>query len=577
MNNEINFDVECPKHKGKKCKFFCYTCKTPFCSDCNYSGKKSHRVVKIKKAVQSYFSFSDHFLKNSKAMKKDVESIYIKTKNSNYRITKELLKLHKEANKIIDEFFKKMHRFFHNLYELFSNENNLNKFTHFSKCEITKLNEILNDPISIEIKYIEYKEEYLMNKQYLLRDEVLLANNVNPLHINFPQETKSIAFFDDQIPLNGDPIKKTKVGTLKFFSNAPSISKDSIPDNIHTLKFSLGYNKLIEPGVIPENIKIIYFGNIESNVLVEGSLPNTVETIHFQGGFNLKLEKTLHQTTLHFYDVKNILEKGSIVEFVNSVNLHDGFENDFNDFLPKGCSILSVHNIIFPLPILHKGTVDTIFFKDRYNHKIEKNQIPNGVKTIHFHNIKKPIIKGSIPKSVENIILENGFNQPLPPFIFPNKVIRIEIGAIHSKLEKGSLPESVENLQFKKGFNQIITKDLLLNNNKLISVEFNDILKRIDLDSLPPSLKELKFVSNFSHPIPVIPENVKKLSFINIKSKLPQTIPKNVKSLTIQGMDLNFENGFLNSKLEYLTIIGNNFINSGVRPEVINQSFFNTL
>ncbi|KAM9965264.1 hypothetical protein ACTFIW_005076 [Dictyostelium discoideum] len=665
MNNEINFDVECPNHKGKKCKFFCYTCKTPFCSDCNYSGKKSHpkkskehRVVKIKKAVQSYFSFSDHFLKNSKTMKKDVESIYIKAKNSNYRLTKELLKLHKETNKIIDEIFKKMHveikncdksnkdilktffeqidnkiskltqlkqmgigtnkqevlSQFSNLYELFSNGNNLNKFTHFSKCEITKLNEILNDPISIEIKNIEYKEEYLMNKQYLLRDEeikgdcdeVLLANNVNPLHINFPQETKSIAFFDDQIPLNGDPIKKTKVGTLNFFSNAPSISKDSIPDNIHTLKFSLGYNKLIEPGVIPENIKIIYFGNIESNVLVEGSIPNTVETIHFQGGFNLKLEKNIipnNVTTLHFYDVKNILEKGSIVEFVNSVNLHDGFENDFNDFLPKGCSILSVHNIISPLPILHKGTVDTIFFKDRYNHKIEKNQIPNGVKTIHFHNIKKPIIKGSIPKSVENIILENGFNQPLPPFIFPNKVIRIEIGAIDSKLEKGSLPESVENLQFKKGFNQIITKDLLLNNNKLISVEFNDILKRIDLDSLPPSLKELKFVSNFSHPIPVIPENVKKLSFINIKSKLPQTIPKNVKSLTIQGMDLNFENGFLNSKLEYLTIIGSSkkiiinnnsipkdtkyvtvppkfvkdFINSGVRPEVINQSFFNTL
>ncbi|EAL69832.1 hypothetical protein DDB_G0275103 [Dictyostelium discoideum AX4] len=590
------FNLECPHHMEQICYFFCYTCRTQYCGHCSFSDKhlksKGHKVADIKEEVENYFLFSGYILENSKKMKSDIESIHNEIKNSNDLIRKELSELQEEVIMKINEIFKKKYQqinecdksnedilktFFEeidkiiskltqlrqmgirtneqeiisqfgNYYEVFSKENNLLKNPHFSKCEITKLNEIeiLNNPISIEIKNFEYKEEFLMKKQYLLCNEeikndtdmVLLAKNVDTLNLKIPPETKSIAYFDDKIPFNGEPIKSTKIGTLNFFSNAPSISKDTIPkNNIHTLYFSFGYNKLIEPGVIPENIKIIHFGNIENKVLVEGSIPNTVETIHFHGEFKLKLEKNIipnNVKTLHFYDVKNILKKGSIPEFVNSVNLHDGFENDFDDFLSKGCSILSVHNITSPLPIMHEGKVDTIFFNDGYDHKIEKNHIPKGVKTIHFHNINKPLIKGSIPKSVETIILEKGFNQPLPPFIIPNNVIRMEIGAIQSKLEKGSLPESVENLQFKKGFNQIITKDLLLNNNKLISVEFSDILKRIDLDSLPPSLKELKFVSNFSHP--------KDIKYVTVP-------PKFVKE----------------------------FINSGVRPEVINQSFFNTL
>ncbi|KAM9981000.1 hypothetical protein ACTFIY_003313 [Dictyostelium cf. discoideum] len=667
MNSEINyyFNIECPLHWNQICYFFCYTCRTQFCGHCSFSEKhpkyQGHKVADLKEEVKNYFLFSGYILENSKTMKSDIESIHNNIKNSNDLIRKELTELQEEAIININEYFQKKHQqinqcdksnkdilktFFQQIdkniskltqlkqmgigineqeiisqfgkyYEVFSNENNLLKNPHFEKCEITKLNEIkiLNNPISVEIKNFEYKEEFLMKKQYLLHNEeikddidmVLLAKNVDTLKLIFPRETKSIAFFDDKIPFNGDSIKSSNIGTLNFCFNAPSISKDTIPkNNIHTLYFTFGYNKFIEPGVIPDNIKIIHFGNIGNNVLVEGSIPNTVETIHFHCGFNLKLEKNIipnNIITLHFYDVKNILKKGSIPELVTSVNFHDGFENDFDGFLLKGCPIISVHNITSLLPIIHEGKVDTIFFHEGFDHTIEKNQIPEGVKTIHFNNIRKPLIKGSIPKSAETIILENGYNQPLPPFIIPNKVNRMEIGAIQSKLEKGCLPESLENLQFKKGFNQIITKDLFLNNNKLISVEFGDILKRIELDSLPQSLKELKFASDFSHPIPVIPENVIKLSFVNIKSKLPQTIPKNVQCLTLQGMDLNFENGFLNSKLEYLTIIGSSkkiiinknsipkdikyvtvpqkfvsdFISAGVSPGVINKSYYNKL
>ncbi|KAN0003372.1 hypothetical protein ACTFIZ_009552 [Dictyostelium cf. discoideum] len=114
----------------------------------------------------------------------------------------------------------------------------------------------------------------------------------------------------------------------------------------------------------------------------------------------------------------------------------------------------------------------------------------------------------------------------------------------------------------------------------------------------------IRFTSSIIKRIKIlIPENVLNLSFIDIKSELPKTISKNVKTLTLQGMDLNFEIGFLNPKLEFLNIIGNtkkitiskdsipkdikyltvpekfieDFKNSGVRHEVINQSFFNPL
>lgn len=201
------FDLECPHHMEQICYFFCYTCRTPYCGHCSFSDKhlksKGHKVADIKEEVENYFLFSEHFLEDLIKMKSERELIHNKIKISNdlqrKRLSeskeKEIMKINEyfktieeqinECDKLnldnsktfSDEIGKNISKLtqlrqmgnrtneqeiisqFGKYYKVFSN--NLLKNPPFSKCEITKLNEIeiLNNPISIEIKNFEYKEE----------------------------------------------------------------------------------------------------------------------------------------------------------------------------------------------------------------------------------------------------------------------------------------------------------------------------------------------------------------------------------------------------------------------------------
>lgn len=155
-----------------------------------------------------------------------------------------------------------------------------------------------------------------------------------------------------------------------------------------------------------------------------------------------------------------------------------------------------------------------IEFTDDFNEKINKGDIPEGIRGIIFgDNFNQEIDKESLPESLEYLYFNNIYNK---------------------EIYEGVLPENLKFLRLGRDNTQNINKKILPKNLKFFVYTDNEI------SSFPENLKILKCEGVFT------PET---------ESRLPLTLKK----LVVGMLDINFNFDFIPEGVEEIEILIDTF------------------
>ncbi len=176
-----------------------------------------------------------------------------------------------------------------------------------------------------------------------------------------------------------------KIGVIPDNINYLIINSDqellegSIPNNVMYIYFGKKYNKPFRKGILHNNIKKVFFGNLSlfNQELYPGDIPNSVTHLKF----GLKFNKPLC--------------KGIIPEGV----LYLVFGLGFNQPLKPG----DIPNGVISLK-----------FNMNFNQVIKKGDLPDSVMFIQFGLLfNYPLDDNNIPKNLIEIILDNTYDSTL--------------------------------------------------------------------------------------------------------------------------------------------------------------------
>ncbi|KAF2073789.1 hypothetical protein CYY_004883, partial [Polysphondylium violaceum] len=216
-------------------------------------------------------------------------------------------------------------------------------------------------------------------------------------------------------------------------------------------------------------------------------------------------------------------------------------------------------------------TILHLYSGKNFNCFIKPNSLLNNIKTITFDsNYNQPIVKGTIPNSVEYLEFGNK-NQVISKEILPTSLKSLTISSFNQKLFN-ILPDSITELVLNMQYNPFLLfkkdDDILPNLKKLVCYYFPFVLNYLptticDLEFFikPKDEKEesLKKKNNYSRkqpdifPIELINPNITRLVLCEgMFIKNPNLIPPTIKCLTLCQY---VEKGIIPSTLESLTLL----------------------
>ncbi|EGC35302.1 hypothetical protein DICPUDRAFT_33630 [Dictyostelium purpureum] len=323
----------------------------------------------------------------------------------------------------------------------------------------------------------------------------------------------------------------TTANTLYICFNHP-IPPNTIPNNIIILCFlcenktgiSKGpdFNQNIDPGVIPNSVRYIYFINGQYNKpLMAGALPNSVEYLFLSDGFNQPFKVGDLPSNLCILETgdefNQPFDAAALPPTLKSLFLGKGYNQpmDFAHLINITCLVydegsISEHPIISLPPKL-----EFLLLPDSFNHYIPVGLLPKTLRTLTFGDtFNSPIVPKSLPNSLESINLGKSYNLPFDPNALPKSLKSIsfhQYSEFNHPLE--NIPNYVHSIELGQQFNQPITQ-------------------------LPSHLRYMKFGQKFNQNLEgVLPSNLTHLYLgVHYKKLLtPGTLPESLKVLVMNG------------------------------------------
>jgi len=207
-------------------------------------------------------------------------------------------------------------------------------------------------------------------------------NNDNVIYYN-----KSRKMEKEDIPLNVNHL---------IYNTDYNIEPNVIPDNITHITFgtkeSLGYNftkiKLMEPNVLPKNLKILDMENMNIKKINKNVLPNKLTHIYFSHGFNSKLKGIIPKSVIYIkfgYSFTKKIKKNDLPKNLKYLQFGKKYNKPIKN-LPENLKTL-IFGYHFNQPI-HKedlpNNIERLGFDHDFNQIINKNNVPNNLKSIYF-------------------------------------------------------------------------------------------------------------------------------------------------------------------------------------------------
>jgi hypothetical protein len=191
--------------------------------------------------------------------------------------------------------------------------------------------------------------------------------------------------------------------------------------------------------------------------------------------------------------------------------------------------------------------------------KLLKYYTKNKEKIIFPTNFDEEINEGDILKTTKNLDLsDTKFNKKIGKNVIVNGIKTIHFSKyFNQKIEKDTIPESVEEIVFGEHFCQDIYEDTLPKMLKKLVLK-NNIIKNI---FLPKNLEEFEFKSNLTLTTEFLPNTLKKLTIKTFEYKL-LSLPKSLEYLDFMlgfqfeysDIDIILDDNILHENLKYLRI-----------------------
>lgn len=192
------------------------------------------------------------------------------------------------------------------------------------------------------------------------------------------------------IPFGAIPNNTIRLQLLNFNQ---VIDPGVIPNSVKSINFGDVFNRIIEPGVIPNSVTKILFGDDFNQILVPGSIPLSVTHLLFGRFYNQPLiERVIPESVIHLYFVSSpnsLLVPKTIPNGVKYLHIGNGFNKKLDEsILPYSLTHLTLSND-FDKEII-SDSVTHLYFHTWYNHPIRN--IPLSVRKVTVGEMFKNIV-----------------------------------------------------------------------------------------------------------------------------------------------------------------------------------------
>ena len=188
----------------------------------------------------------------------------------------------------------------------------------------------------------------------------------------------------------------------------------------------------------------------------------------------------------------------------------------------KAVNLDTIYDHLYDLMSIPR-CVEHIQFSHKFNQKIKKGELPEGLQSIVFGcDFNQEIEKDVLPVKLQSIRFGANFDQKIEKNVLPAGLQSIVFGRdFNQEIDKNVLPDGLQSISFDEEFNQTIEKDILPAG--LQSIKFSDLFNQpIEKDVLPAGLQSIIFGGSFNQPIDNILDTVKVYLF-NIPSKITRS------------------------------------------------------
>ncbi len=281
---------------------------------------------------------------------------------------------------------------------------------------------------------------YLIDVNNIIETKRLYFNNVEQIKFfnrhNFPLYKINFSYFNEVIEPNIIP---DTVKIITFTNYNQEIGQNVLPRNLLVLNLGLDYNKKIGLNILPETLQELNLGNsydipLEENVLpinlqklvfgkyswnggvplAPGILPPNIKHLYFDGAYNYPIESGVIPNSVLDLRIYGKLKEKLIPHALPNSILYlwiGEYEFEFeNHSLPNNLQrlYLNYYNKRIPPNTLPSHLVN-IDFGQKFNndgHEIEPNVFPNSVKQIVFgQNFKQLLTPENLPTHLESLYL----------------------------------------------------------------------------------------------------------------------------------------------------------------------------
>ncbi|KAN0043018.1 hypothetical protein ACTA71_010651 [Dictyostelium dimigraforme] len=214
----------------------------------------------------------------------------------------------------------------------------------------------------------------------------------------------------------------------------------------------------------------------------------------------------------------------------------DGFEQQIpNTLIQHGSFVIHFGNIkraVLPgsIPIVPNETLE-IYFENGYCHHIGEGVIPKCGLCLYLGELGSPLTYDSIPSKIRVLCLMDGFNQNLNQGIIPEFKGSLYLGNIKTPILNNSIPRTISKILFLDNYPHKIFRNQIPSG---VDLHFGDIVEPLTDQSIPHNANSVHFNDGFNHFLTkgVIPSTVESISFGNIKKPLTvHSIPNGVKKI----------------------------------------------
>ncbi|KAN0019065.1 hypothetical protein ACTFIU_002267 [Dictyostelium citrinum] len=414
-----------------------------------------------------------------------------------------------------------------------------------------KFNQIKNEYDS-NMDLIENEFKNIHNIINLIEDDLKnqLLSTLNDNSILYSSITKSINNYDQSLSHIVNSISINNLKEIKKISNENENENENenINNEINNIIKKYQQSILILKDKNINQINHNYKNNI---ITINNNEINNVKDL-IKSFFSLKNKNEIVSNKIDEEDNKNNIKKNKeSVEDKNNIQ----FDKDNYRYVTYNGLKFYVYSESYPFPFdndmisniafgndcgnLSKfkfgPNVNSIILLNGFNQFISPGTLPDTITTIHCFQLNKPLIEGSIPKSVKFLTFNDGFDQLLPGII-SNEVVVLSIHDIKKELMFGSIPNTIKNITFGSNFNQVLLPGILPEGIQWLDI--HAIKKELIEGSIPNSVKCIALQNGFDQSLlpGIIPESVEELHLGYLKQPLLNgSIPKSVKKIILSN------------------------------------------